>query len=410
MFVARPDGTIKFTELGGAAPDGPRGRRAQRAHRRLAAAWQHDASESPIGSARRRKLARPCCARAPAGPSGLVLRLDHRNRRSAVRRPHLRGARHHDRKRAERRIRYLARYDALTGRSRTAAVQHLLRQAIARSLRARALAFALLSPDMDRFESEHTFGHGAKDRVLEALTERLTSALPDETVLPVASPAANSRCSSTASRKARREVVRLLSRDLAAVAQPLPRRPARRSSSRPASVWRCARATRERHRPDPQRRRCRHVLLQAERRQFLRLLYSEMNAASRSNGFDAQRQIKPGAINANLSWPTRRRVDPTDMAGSWAPRRCYRSACRAMAISRPRSSLRRPQENNIISSIGEWVLNRVCLDHGKIVPGRPCAGAHRPQPVTESSCARPASSSTASRFSRHGGFAAATRA
>ena len=88
-----------------------------------------------------------------------------------------------DRKRAERRIRYLARYDALTKIPNRMQFQHLLQQAIARSLRTRT-GVALLYLDMDRFkEVNDTFGHAAGDRVLEVLTERLTSVLPHETVL-----------------------------------------------------------------------------------------------------------------------------------------------------------------------------------------------------------------------------------
>src|SRR5690606_1737242 len=88
-----------------------------------------------------------------------------------------------DRKRAERRIRYLARYDALTKIPNRMQFQHLLQQAIARALRSRT-GLALLYLDMDHFkEVNDTFGHGAGDRVLEALTERLTNTLPADTVL-----------------------------------------------------------------------------------------------------------------------------------------------------------------------------------------------------------------------------------
>ncbi|HEV7631654.1 MAG TPA: EAL domain-containing protein, partial [Steroidobacteraceae bacterium] len=88
-----------------------------------------------------------------------------------------------DRKRAERRIRYLARYDALTKIPNRMQFQHLLQQAIARGLRA-GTGVALLYLDMDRFkEVNDTFGHGAGDRVLEVLTERLTRVLPTDTVL-----------------------------------------------------------------------------------------------------------------------------------------------------------------------------------------------------------------------------------
>jgi diguanylate cyclase (GGDEF)-like protein/PAS domain S-box-containing protein len=88
-----------------------------------------------------------------------------------------------ERKRAERRIRYLARYDALTKIPNRMQFQHLLQQAIARSRRA-GNGVALLYVDMDRFkEVNDTFGHASGDRVLEVLTERLTRVLNTEAVL-----------------------------------------------------------------------------------------------------------------------------------------------------------------------------------------------------------------------------------
>jgi diguanylate cyclase (GGDEF)-like protein/PAS domain S-box-containing protein len=88
-----------------------------------------------------------------------------------------------DRKRAERRIRYLARYDALTKIPNRMQFQHLLQQAIARGLR-NGHVVAMLYLDMDRFkEVNDTFGHAAGDRVLEVLTERLTRVLPPDTVM-----------------------------------------------------------------------------------------------------------------------------------------------------------------------------------------------------------------------------------
>ncbi len=88
-----------------------------------------------------------------------------------------------DRKRAERRIRYLARYDALTKVPNRMQLQHMLQQAIARTRRADR-GVALLYIDLDRFkEINDTFGHAAGDRVLETLSERLTRVLPKEAVL-----------------------------------------------------------------------------------------------------------------------------------------------------------------------------------------------------------------------------------
>ncbi len=88
-----------------------------------------------------------------------------------------------DRKRAERRIRYLARYDALTKVPNRMQFQHMLQQAIARARKADR-GIVLLYLDMDRFkEINDTFGHGAGDRTLEVLTERLTRILPREAVV-----------------------------------------------------------------------------------------------------------------------------------------------------------------------------------------------------------------------------------
>jgi diguanylate cyclase (GGDEF)-like protein/PAS domain S-box-containing protein len=88
-----------------------------------------------------------------------------------------------ERKRAERRIRYLARYDALTKIPNRMQFQHLLQQAIARARRTDQ-GVALLYVDMDHFkEVNDTFGHTSGDRVLEVLTERLTRVLPTDAVL-----------------------------------------------------------------------------------------------------------------------------------------------------------------------------------------------------------------------------------
>ena len=88
-----------------------------------------------------------------------------------------------ERKRAERRIRYLARYDSLTKVPNRLQFQHSLQQAIARARRA-GRSLALLYLDLDRFkEINDNFGHAAGDRTLEILSERLISQLPKETML-----------------------------------------------------------------------------------------------------------------------------------------------------------------------------------------------------------------------------------
>jgi diguanylate cyclase (GGDEF)-like protein/PAS domain S-box-containing protein len=88
-----------------------------------------------------------------------------------------------ERKRAERRIRYLARFDALTKMPNRMQFQHLLQQAIARGLR-QGRGLVLLYVDVDNFkEINDTFGHEAGDRVLETLSERMIRILPKESVV-----------------------------------------------------------------------------------------------------------------------------------------------------------------------------------------------------------------------------------
>ena len=61
--------------------------------------------------------------------------------------------------------------------------QHLLQQAIARGIK-NGTSLALLYLDMDRFkEVNDTFGHAAGDRTLEILSERLTRSVPKDAVV-----------------------------------------------------------------------------------------------------------------------------------------------------------------------------------------------------------------------------------
>ena len=88
-----------------------------------------------------------------------------------------------ERKRAERRIRYLARYDALTKIPNRMLFQHLLQQGLARARR-QGRGLALLYIDMDQFkEVNDTFGHASGDRALEVFIERLNRVLDSEAVL-----------------------------------------------------------------------------------------------------------------------------------------------------------------------------------------------------------------------------------
>ena len=88
-----------------------------------------------------------------------------------------------ERKRAEQRIRYLARIDALTKVPNRMQFQHLLQRAIARARR-EGHGIALLYVDVDQFKDiNDTFGHLAGDAALETLTQRLSRALPANSVV-----------------------------------------------------------------------------------------------------------------------------------------------------------------------------------------------------------------------------------
>jgi PAS domain S-box-containing protein len=83
-----------------------------------------------------------------------------------------------ERRRAEQRIRYLARIDALTKVPNRMQFQHLLQRGIARARRSKK-SLCLFYVDIDHFkEINDTFGHLAGDTTLETVAERLTALLP----------------------------------------------------------------------------------------------------------------------------------------------------------------------------------------------------------------------------------------
>jgi diguanylate cyclase (GGDEF)-like protein/PAS domain S-box-containing protein len=88
-----------------------------------------------------------------------------------------------ERRRAEQRIRYLARIDALTKIPNRMQFQHLLQRAIARARRSGG-RLSLFYIDVDNFkEINDTFGHLAGDTTLETVAERLRMSLPENTVI-----------------------------------------------------------------------------------------------------------------------------------------------------------------------------------------------------------------------------------
>ncbi len=88
-----------------------------------------------------------------------------------------------ERKRAEQRIRYLARIDALTKVPNRMQFQHLLQRGLARARR-EGHQIALLYLDIDQFKDiNDTFGHLAGDAALETLTKRLSRELPEGSIV-----------------------------------------------------------------------------------------------------------------------------------------------------------------------------------------------------------------------------------
>jgi len=88
-----------------------------------------------------------------------------------------------ERRKAEQRIRYLARTDALTKIPNRMQFQHLLQRAIARGKRS-SESLALFYIDIDHFkELNDTFGHLAGDTTLETVATRLGDCLPKKCVI-----------------------------------------------------------------------------------------------------------------------------------------------------------------------------------------------------------------------------------
>ena len=88
-----------------------------------------------------------------------------------------------DEHRTQKRIRYLARYDALTRVPNRMEFQHRLQQAIARARRSRTRA-ALLYVDMDGFKDVNDrLGHPIGDRGLEIMSRRLVDSMESGTLV-----------------------------------------------------------------------------------------------------------------------------------------------------------------------------------------------------------------------------------
>ena len=88
-----------------------------------------------------------------------------------------------ERRKAEKRIRYLARIDPLTKVPNRMQFQHLLQRAIAKAKRSN-YSVALFYVDVDHFkEINDTFGHMAGDTALETVANRLAEVLPEDCIV-----------------------------------------------------------------------------------------------------------------------------------------------------------------------------------------------------------------------------------
>jgi diguanylate cyclase (GGDEF)-like protein/PAS domain S-box-containing protein len=279
-----------------------------------------------------------------------------------------------DRKRAERRIRYLARYDALTKIPNRMQFQHLLQQAIARALRTRT-GLALLYLDMDHFkEVNDTFGHGAGDRVLEALTERLTATLPPDTVLGRLAGDEFALFIDGISESTAREVVRHLSRDiLNAVAQPFYVGGQEVFLSASIGVALCPRDA--------------DNVVDLIRNADAAMYYSKQNGGN-SCAFYSPEMNAASVERLMLKSKLKRAIERDEFVVAYMPKVDVTDGriVGAEALLRwrlpghgdipPSQFIPLAEENNLISSIGEWVLNRVCLDYRELSASGRAPGRH----------------------------------
>jgi diguanylate cyclase (GGDEF)-like protein len=227
---------------------------------------------------------------------------------------------------------------------------------------------------MDRFkEVNDTFGHGGGDRVLEVLTERLTSALPPETVLGRLAGDEFALFIDGISESTAREVVRHLSQDiLNAVAMPFHVGQQEVFLSASIGVALCPRDAEN--------------VIDLIRNADAAMYYSKQNGGN-SCAFYSPEMNAASVERLMLKSKLKRAIERDEFVVAYMPKVNITDGriVGAEALLRwrlpghgdipPSQFIPLAEENNLIGSIGEWVLNRVCLDYRALTaagraPGR----------------------------------------
>ncbi|HYB33178.1 MAG TPA: EAL domain-containing protein [Steroidobacteraceae bacterium] len=279
-----------------------------------------------------------------------------------------------DRKRAERRIRYLARYDALTKIPNRMQYHHVLQQTIARALRSGQVV-AVLYLDMDRFkEVNDTFGHGAGDRVLEVLAERLTRAVPRETVVGRLAGDEFALCVDglPADCDNRGPIAQLARALLTEVSRPFQLNQHEVFLTASIGIAFCPRDAEN--------------VIDLIRNADAAMYYSKQNGGN-TFAFYSPEMNAAAVERLMLKSKLRRALERDELEIRYQPKVDLRSGriIGAEALLRwrlpghgdipPSQFIPLAEETNLILDIGEWVLNRVCLDYRQMqqqggAPGR----------------------------------------